>query len=258
MRITMTLLALGILLTSLPAAAALDDEQMRELLVTIDNRQRNAGDYKALAFIEQKEKGKSDLVYEAVIHRRDEDDQLMILFTKPKSEAGKGYLRLNKNLFMYDPTVGKWERRTERERIGGTSSQRADFDESRLADEFTPHYKAEEKLGSFTVHHLELVAKEGVDVAYPILHLWIDVETKNILKQQEHALSNRLMRTSYYPKWSRVFSESKGDQIYFPKEIRIYDEVDKDRQSIIILRKVDLRPLTANIFTKAWLESKSR
>ena len=36
------------------------------------------------------------------------------------------------------PTVGKWERRTERERIAGTDSRRADFDESRLAEEYEP------------------------------------------------------------------------------------------------------------------------
>ena len=34
--------------------------------------------------------------------------------------------------------------------------------------------------------------------------------------------------------------------------------VEKDRQTTIVMRKVDLRSLDANIFTKAWLESKSR
>ena len=32
---------------------------------------------------------KTDLVYEAVIYRRDIQDKLMILFTRPKAEAGK-------------------------------------------------------------------------------------------------------------------------------------------------------------------------
>ena len=241
-----------------PAAAALDQEQMHKLLQDLDDRQRNSGDYKSLVFIEQKEKDKSDLLYEAVIYRRDADDKLMILFLKPKSEAGKGYLRLDKNLFMYDPTVGKWERRTERERIGGTSSQRADFDESRLAEEYTPKYVADEALGQFKVHHLELHAKEGADVAYPIVHLWVDMDSRNILKQQEMALSGRLMRTSYYPKWNKLFSESKGGEIYYPAEIRIFDEVEKENRTVVVIRKVDLRPLDANMFTKAWLESKSR
>ena len=182
----------------------------------------------------------------------------MIMFTRPKAEAGKGYLRIDKNLFMYDPTVGKWERRTERERIGGTNSQRSDFDESRLAIEFTPSYVGQEKLGKFKVHHLKLSAKKDADVAYPVIELWVDVKTSNILKQQEKALSGRLMRTSYYPKWNKLYSESKGEHIYFPKEIRIFDEIEKGKNTLVVMRKVDLRELDANIFTKAWLESKSR
>lgn len=253
-------LALTLALAAAPAGppATMGMSEMVALLQTIDNRQRNSGDWKSLVYIEQKEKGKDDLLYEALVFRRDDDDKLMILFTKPKSEAGKGYLRLDKSLFLYDPTVGRWERRTERERIGGTSSQRADFDESRLAEEYTPAYVAREDLGRFEVHHLELRAKEDADVAYPIVHLWVDVATNNVLKQQEHALSGRLMRTVYYPKWERVYSPSKKADVYYPKEIRIYDEVEKDNQSLIVMRQVDLSPLSANIFTKAWLESKSR
>jgi hypothetical protein len=120
------------------AFAAPTAEEMVGTLQTIDDRQTNNGDYTSLVFIEQKESGKADLVYQAVVYRRDADDKLVILFVKPQAEAGKGYLRIDDNLFFYDPTVGKWERRTERERIGGTGSNRQDFDESRLAIEYTP------------------------------------------------------------------------------------------------------------------------
>lgn len=239
-------------------AHALEQAEVDAIVKELDDRQRNGGDYKALVYIEQKEKNKNDLIYQAVVYRRDEDDKLMILFMQPKAEAGKGYLRLDKNLFMYDPTVGRWERRTERERIGGTDSRRADFDESRLHEEFDARFVADEKLGAFDVAHLKLTAKKGVDVAYPVLELWVEKKTGNLLKQQEMALSGRLMRTSYYPKWERMYSASKGADIYFPKEIRIFDEVEKGNQTLIVMQKVDLSALEANMFTKAWLESKSR
>jgi hypothetical protein len=239
-------------------AAPLNAQQMVEVLKVIDDRQRNGGDYKSLAYIEQKEKDKNDLVYEAVVYRRDADDKLMILFTQPKAEAGKGYLRIDKNLWSYDPTVGKWERRTERERIGGTDSRRADFDESRLAEEYDPTFVGEEKLGKFAVWHLKLKARAGVDVAYPVTELWIDQATSNVLKRQEYALSGRLMRTAYYPQWEKMFSPSKGAEIYYPKSIRIFDEVEKANSTVVLIQSVDLNSLPANIFTKAWLESKSR
>ncbi len=252
---------LAAVLLAAPAVRAADMKDpaaLKKLLETLDDRQRNGGDYKSLMYIEQKEKDKTDVVREAVVYRRDAKDQLMILMTKPKGEAGKGYLRLEKNLWSYDPNTGKWERRTERERIAGTDSRRADFDESRLAEEFDAAFEGEEKLGKFTALKLVLTAKQGVDVAYPVVHLWVDKDTSNILKRQEFALSKRLMRTSYFPKWMKVFSESKKADVWFPQEMRFYDEVEKANSTVIVVKNVDLRALEENIFTKAWLESKSR
>ncbi|NJK88839.1 MAG: outer membrane lipoprotein-sorting protein [Myxococcales bacterium] len=242
----------------LAAEPVADDDLARQLVLELDERQRASGDFKALALIEQKESGKNDLVYQSVVYRRDEADKLLILFLKPQSEAGKGYLRVDENLFLYDPTVGKWERRTEREKIMGTDTRRADFDESRLAEEYVPHYLGEETLGKYSVHRIELVAKEGVDVAYPRLELWIDQESRNLLKRQDFALSGKLMRTTYYPRWMKVFSQSKNDYVYFPEEIRVFDEVQEGNRTTMAITKVDLAELDPNIFTKAWLESKSR
>jgi hypothetical protein len=257
MRITPLTIAMAVV-ASLSARAAPTDVELVTMLKVIDDRQQNTGDYRSTAYLEQKERGKADTAFEVTFYRRDADDKLMILFTKPKTEAGKGYLRLDKNLFFYDPTVGKWERRTERERIGGTSSNRQDFDESRLADEYTPRYVAEETLGRFAVHHLALKVKDGVDVAFPTVDLYIDKATGNILKREDKALSGTLLRTTYYPKWSKLYSEVKKADVYFPAEIRIFDEAEKGNSSMIVIKETDLRPLDANLFTKAWLESKSR
>lgn len=233
-------------------------EEMVKMLRRLDDQQRNSGDYKWTGVIYQKERGKSDVAYEAVVYRRDEEDKLMILFTAPKTEAGKGYLRIDQNLFRYDPTVGKWERTTERERILGTDTRRADFDESRLAEEYTPSWVGEEKLGRFTTQHLKLQAKPGADVAYPVMDVWIDEATGNPLKYESRAASGRLLRTVYLPSWTRMYSESKGDHVYVPREVRVYDELEKGNSTIVTLRDVDLSSLPANIFTKAWLEAQSR
>lgn len=239
-------------------AAQMTDAQAQAKLAELDERQRASGDFKALMLIEQKEKGKNDLVYQSVVYRRDADDKLLIMFLQPKSEAGKGYLRVEDNLFLYDPTVGKWERRTERERILGTDTRRADFDESRLSKEYEARFVATETLGKFSVDHLELSARDGADVAYPELHLWIDQDSGNLLKRQDVALSGRLMRTSYYPRWRKAYSSSKGADVYFPEEVRVFDEVEKGNRTTMVVTNLDLDDLDANIFTKAWLESKSR
>lgn len=249
-------LALGALAPT--RAWALSEKETQEIVKLIDDRQRNGGDYQSSVFIDQKEKDGSNKAFEARVFRRDADDKWMILFTKPKSEAGKGYLRVEKNLFLYEPALGKWERQTERASIAGTNSRREDFDESRLAEEYTAKFVADETLGKFKVHRIKLTAKPGADVASPILELWVDQASKNILKRQETALSGKLLRTSYYPAWEKRFSKSKGAEVYVPKEIRVFDEVDKGNATTVVLREVNLDPLEANMFTKAWLEKQSR
>jgi hypothetical protein len=237
---------------------ALENAQVKELIHLVDERQRSTGDYASLVFIDQKDKQGSTKAYEARVYRRDVDDKWMILFTKPKAEAGKGYLRIERNMFLYEPALGKWERQTERASIVGTSSRRDDFDQSRLAEEYDAKFIADEVLGKFKVHRLELKAKPHVEVVNPLVSLWIDQDSKNVLKRQEFAMSGKLMRTTYYPGWSKMFSKSKGADVYVPKEIRVFDEVEKGSSTTIVLRDVKLEPLDANMFSKAWLEMQSR
>jgi hypothetical protein len=250
-------LALLLLLGPQPARP-LDQAGTDKVVRTIDERERNSGDWKALVYMEAKEKDKTDVVYELVVYRRDKEQKLVFLFLEPKTEAGKGYLRIEKNLWFYDPRVGRWERRTERERIGGTDTRRGDLDESRLAEEFDARWEADEKLGKYEVHRILLTARPGVDVAFPSVRLWVDQATGNVLKRQELALSGRLMRTAYYPRWKKVWSESKKADVWFAEEMRFYDEVEKANQTLVLVKSIDLRPLDPNLFTKAWLESKSR
>jgi len=250
-------LALLLLLGPLPARP-LDQDGTDRVVRTIDERERNSGDWKALVYMEAKEKDKTDVVYELVVYRRDKEQKLLFLFLEPKTEAGKGYLRIEKNLWFYDPRVGRWERRTERERIGGTDTRRGDLDESRLAEEFDARWEADEKLGKYEVHRILLTARPGVDVAFPSVRLWVDQATGNVLKRQELALSGRLMRTAYYPRWKKVWSESKKADVWYAEEMRFYDEVEKANQTLVLVKSIDLRPLDPNLFTKAWLESKSR
>jgi hypothetical protein len=250
-------LALLVLLAPWPARP-LDQAATDEVVRTIDERERSSGDWKALVYMEAKEKDKTDVVYELVVYRRDKEQKLVFLFLEPRTEAGKGYLRIEKNLWFYDPRVGRWERRTERERIGGTDTRRGDLDESRLAEEFDAKWEADEKLGKYEVHRILLTARPGVDVAFPSVRLWVDQATGNVLKRQEMALSGRLMRTAYYPRWKKVFSESKKADVWYAEEMRFYDEVEKANQTLVLIKSVDMRPLDPNLFTKAWLESKSR
>ena len=217
---------LAALLAAPVAAAPLTADDLQPMLQRLDDRQRHPGDYKALAFLEQKKKGEDDLVYEAVVYRRDKEDRFMMLFTRPRAEAGKGYLKIDCNLWLYDPGVGKWERRTDREGLGGTGSKRSDFDPPRFANDFEHSYVGEAKLGRFAVHHLRLKAKKGVSITYPNVDLWNAQTTENVLKVQERALSGKLslgienmLNSDYVPVLQQAYSvEAYGyDDYYYVK-----------------------------------------
>ncbi|MEM6532135.1 MAG: outer membrane lipoprotein-sorting protein [Myxococcota bacterium] len=247
----------ALLVMTMNVAAPPSAAEMRQMLKDIDERTGATSDYKALVFIEEKVKGRQDRLFESVVYRRDQDNKLMILFLRPKAEAGKGYLRLDDHLFTYDPSIGRWERRTERERIAGTNSRRQDFDERRLAEEFEPAFVGNEKLGDFDTVRLKLKARPDKEVAYPVIELWVDKKTGNLLKQEEYAWSGKLLRTSYYPKWG-IAKSPKGEEVYYPIETRVFDELEKGTSTVLVVREVNLEKLPQNIFTKAWLESKSR
>jgi outer membrane lipoprotein-sorting protein len=237
---------------------AMTQEQADAAIKEVDERQRNSGDYKSLSFVKETERKKEPRLFQAMVYRRDDDDKFMILFVKPKEEAGKAYLKIDKNLWNFQPGTGKWERRTEREKLAGTNSRRSDFDESRLSEEYTTKYQGADKLGSYQVYKFKLTAKEGVDVAYPILSIWVDQKDRNLLKREEYSLSGKLMRTAFYPKWKKQFSPSKNADVWIPEEIRIFDELEKENTTVVLIKETDLGKLEENIFTKAWIESKSK
>jgi hypothetical protein len=241
-----------------PARAATDTRELVSLLKLIDERQTNLGDYRADIYLENKEKDKVTIAYNAMVFRRSRDDKFLFLFTKPKTSQGQGYLQVEKNMWFYDPGVGRWERRTARDRIGDTNSRSSDFEDSHLAEDYEPTFEADERLGAYDTLRLYLRGKPGLDLAFPMLRLWVDKASRNMLKRHEFALSGRLIRTSYYPKWKKVFSESKQAEVWYPEEIRMFDEVVKESSTLARILGVDLRPLEKNLFTKAWVESKSR
>jgi len=244
-------------LSSLADPAALTPEQVHQLMQKLDERSRTPTDYRVIltAFV-KRETGTA--VREVQLFRRDREERLLVLFTAPKTEAGKGFLRENNNLWSYDPNVGRWERRTERESIGGTESRRSDFDQTKYATWFESKYEGTEKVGNATAHVISLKVKDGHDVAFPIIKMWLDVTTTNTLKREEYALSGKLLRTVLCSGWKKVILKERPEPFWYAEDVRLYDELHKGNSSTFKAKAVDLSSLPANLFTKAWLESKSR
>lgn len=235
---------------------ALSQSEVDDLMLKVDELSRFDTDFKALLYLQQKHREKGDLLYKTVIYRQDENDRLMMLFLKPKSDAGKGYLVLDENLFLYTPNTGDWTRVSE-DRISGTDTNLADFDDWNLSEEYSAQFVALEKLGKHPVYHLKLKALPNIQTKAQQIDLWVDTKKHFTLKIEEYALSNRLLRTTYRTKWRKLNDENNNDR-FIPMETRIYDEVETGNQTIMVIDKITLTSLPGEMFSKAWLESKSR
>lgn len=234
----------------------LNQQEVDQLLAQIDQLSRFETDFNAEIYLQQKHREKGDLLYKMAVYRQDKSNHLTMLFLKPKTDAGKGYLMLDKNLFLYTPSTGDWTRVSE-DRISGTDTNLADFDDWNLSKEYNAQFVALETLGKFSVYHLSLSARPGEQVKAQKLDLWIEPNNHFALKVQEFTQSGRLLRTTYRTKWQEVADE-KNSKRFIPMETRIYDEVEKGNQTIMVIDHMTLSPLPQEIFTKAWLESKSR
>lgn len=237
-----------------------DKVDTKKLLTALDERLTSPGDLKWLAYWADFEKGqkKPKATVEAVVYRRDKDDALTILLLGPKTRSGEGYLRLADNLFLYAPTTGKWSRVTLRERLADSEMRTLDIDSTHFARDFTATAAKTEKLGAHKAHHLELRARDGVNVAYSRVDLWIDTETGDLLKRVDMSDDEKLIiRTVYFRGWSDHRGGKEGGKVRLPGEIHFLDNLNGNRTSFFS-KKVSLEPLEVNQFTKAWLESKSR
>ncbi len=238
------------------ADKAMTVEQIDALMKELDKNTKFEGDYKAIALAHTLNREKGETIQKIAIYRRDADKRLMLLFLQPKADAGKGYLMIDKNFFSYEPSTGSWTRVSD-DRVGGSALNRANFDGFNFSERYAGEFVAYEKLGKYDVARIKLRAKQGSDAEEDVIELWVEINNNTVLKQQDYALSGRLLRTSYRTDYKQ-FEDGKGNKQFVPMKTIVKDEVEVGNQTTMVLEQIDTEPLTANIFTKAWLESKSR
>ncbi len=184
-------------------------------------------------------------------------ERFVMVVTKPKTEAGAGYLRLGKNLWSYDAKLGRWERRTEREALGGTNLRRSDMTTAVWSDLYDADSLTTDTINSNPMQKLTLVAKPGVDAPFPRKDIWLD---KNlfILKSQDFSASGKLLRTTLTTKQTTFVDKALKRSLPVAKELRVYDELVKGKVTTVVLESFKEGEVSDEIFTKAWFEGQSR
>jgi outer membrane lipoprotein-sorting protein len=183
--------------------------------------------------------------------RRDGEDKFLMLFQEPESKKGQGHLRIDDNMWMYDPQSRKFTHISLKESFDGTDAKNSDFKRSSLSEDFDVLSWEEGKLGKFDVWIIDLEASND-EVAYPYMKVWIDKKTSLRLKSEDYSLNKRLMRTSLFPNYTKVGNS------YAPTRMIFTDKLIENKKTQITMTGISIEDLPDSVFTKAYVERVSR
>jgi len=206
-------------------------------------------DYSAVYDIVSEEPGEKPSTTQIKLFRRDRLDQLVILIRKPESQRGQGYLKIDDNVWFYDPESGNYSHSTMKENINGSQAKNSDFKKYTLSQDYDVVGAEEGKLGIFETWILTLKSNNA-EVSYQNIRLTVRKDKPLPLKEEDFSVNGKPMRTVYYlPTYVQAGSH------LIPAKIKMVDEVNKGKQSALTISDVYVGTLEDKYFQKTFLES---
>ena len=237
----------------LAAPLAAQTPDFKAMLKAVDsNGDFGTQDYSAVFTIVTQKPQEKDSVMQIKLFRRDERDQVVWIMLKPDAQKGQGFLKVDDNIWMYDPESGKYSHSTMKEQIQNSKAKSSDLKRGSYAEDYDIAAWQEGTLGKYPVYVLTLKAKNN-EVSYPTLKLSIRKDKPLALKEEDYSLSDRLMRTVLYPP---KYIEVAGKTVY--SQMLIQDELNKGEKSQLTISDVSVAKLPDATFSKAFLGQTSK
>jgi len=227
-------------------------DNFNAMLVNIDeqsNFYRN--DFSAKVGLVIEEPNEATDIKSARFFRRDRDDKFLMLILLPESSLGQGYLRVEGNLWFYDPDSRKFTHTSMKENFQNSDAKNSDFSQSTLAEDYKVVSNNEGKLGNFEVWILELSGQHN-EVTYPHKKIWVSKKDGLLLKSEDYSLTKRLLRTSYFTSYSKIGQSFIADKIIF------VDALVAGKKTSITMSEISLNPIPDTVFSKAYVERVNR
>ncbi len=207
------------------------------------------GDYSATVslVIEKPGKPKENLQYK--IFERTDEKLMTIVQLFPEADKGVGYLRNGDNIWSYDPIGRKFTHTSIKEALGDSDVKLDDLEQNKKywRDNYDVEAYEEGNLGKYPVHIITLKAKT-TEPSYAKTRYYVRKDIPLLLKQEDFSGSDRLMRTTLVPKWSKVPAG------YVSTQAILRDELNKGEQTQQVISDLTFDALPDKIFTKAYLE----
>ena len=170
-------------------------------------------------------------------------DKIAALFISPASEKGRSTLRLDENMWLYIPNVGKAVRITSLQSVVGGVFNNADI----LRLDYAEEYNVVEVEDQGNEYLLHLKAKTN-SVAYDQLKMWADKERNLPNKIECMTESSMLIKTIYF-KQIKDF----GGGIIRPSVIETDSPLHKGYKSVMIFAGIKQREFKDEVFTLPFL-----
>ncbi len=170
-------------------------------------------------------------------------DKVAALFISPASEKGRSTLRLDDNMWLYIPNVGKPIRITSLQSVVGGVFNNADI----LRLDYTSEYNVEQVEDKGDEYLLHLKAKTKT-VAYDKLKMWVNKDDMLPTKIESLTEASMLIKTLHF-KQIKDF----GGGIVRPSVVETDSPLYKGYRSVMIFAKIKTRELKDEVFTLTFM-----
>jgi len=172
-------------------------------------------------------------------------DKVAALFISPASEKGRSTLRLEENMWLFIPNIGKPIRITSLQSVVGGVFNNADILRLDYAEEYK--IKKTEDQGREILLHLK--AKSN-SVAYDKLKMWVDKKTILPIRIECLTQTSMLIKTIYYKQ-----TKNFGNGIIRPSVIETVSPLHKGYKSVMIFAGIKQRKFKDEVFTLSFMHN---
>jgi len=170
-------------------------------------------------------------------------DKMVALFLSPASEKGRATLRLDDNMWLYIPSVGKPLRITSLQSVVGGVFNNSDI----LRLDYSSEYDAAILEETAEAYVLDCKAKT-TSVAYDQLKMNVDKKTMVPVTIECYAASGMLIKTLYYKE-----IQDFGDGLIRPSVLETDSPLYKGYKSVMIYAKISKKNHADEVFTLNYL-----
>lgn len=167
------------------------------------------------------------------------NDKMVTTFLAPKTEIGRSTLRLDENMWLYIPNVGKPMRITSLQSVIGGIFNNSDI----MQLDYSAEYNAVSLTKVENANLLELKAKTG-NVAYDKLKMWVDIKHTTPTKIECYTASGMLIKTLRF-KDIKDF----GSGIVRPAVLETDSPLHKGYKAVMLYAKMSPRKIEDEVFT---------